>query len=294
MLAHRLPGVPGRRTRRMHWGFPDPAKATARTRSGCAAYRAVLTGLGRADPPVPAARGALRGGAEADGAGMIALYLLRHAHAGDPGPLDRRRRAYARFRQGPPAGRAGGRSCSPRRTSPRTCSSPPPRCAPTRRRGSWPAALGAPIVVDERLGGAAVRRRRRGHLSRRRAGGAPVPGGPRPGLLALLGELLGVAADPDAQGRHRAGGLRGHVRGPRGPAVPRAAGDPVGAAPVARRSARWRSPRRVHLHRIECVRGGPGITTSGQVRGRPAARSAAPRRSRAPASCRRPTMRSWT
>ena len=109
----------------------------------------------------------------------------------------------------------------------------------------------------------------RGHPARARRGAAAVPRGPRPGLLVPARRAPRRGRRPDAQGRPRAGGLRGAgAQRPRDPALPRAAG-----------AARGRGrPPRIAGVRSDAATYGAGSTASASTCGhRPRPGSPRPR-----------------
>ncbi len=165
----------------LHWGYPDPAKAEGEEPQ-LAAFRSVFTGARHAHPPVPADRRAVRRRAPPGRARVIALYLLRHAHAGDAakwsGDDDVRPLSEKGVRQCERVGRLlAGIEEAPDLflTSPRLRAS---QTAEIVAR-----AVGARVVVDERIAesldiaslGAIL-----ASAARRRAA---MPRRPRPGLL---------------------------------------------------------------------------------------------------------------
>ena len=99
----------------LHWGYEDPAEATGTDEERLAVFRRVFIQLGeRINQFVPLAlrerrersrdRGGVDGRLSGYPPGLMELYLLRHAHAGDPARVGRPGRAPATLGQGREAG----------------------------------------------------------------------------------------------------------------------------------------------------------------------------------------------
>ena len=207
---------------------------------------------------------------------VIALHLLRHAHAGDPErwhgddaerPLSEKGR-----RQAERLGRL--LAASTRRP---TCSSPRPRCGPARRRSSSPRRS---TSRSSSTGGSAapldLSTLSRRCSPRTRTRERPCLVGHDPDFSELLGDLLGVAPVPMRKGaiaRVDVAGRGDLVAGRGHPALPAAAGGRAGQV------ARLRAPS-------------PAATRSSASASRGPAACPARRCRRAPLSgVRRPALR---
>ena len=177
----------------LHWGYPDPAKVEGTEEERLAAFRSVFTQLGERIHQFLPDRRALRRGAAARRARVIALHLLRHAHAGDAmkwtGDDDVRPLSEKGIRQSERLGRLlAGFDEAPDLfiTSPRL------RASQTAEIVA--KALDVPVIVDARLAEPLDVGRIGADPGRCGPGGAAVHRGPRPGLLGAAGRAARRAA----------------------------------------------------------------------------------------------------
>ena len=197
---------------------------------------------------------------------MIALHLLRHAHAGDADALDGRRRRPAAVRQGPPPGRAARPAAGRHGRGARPVHHVAQGPRRSRRPRSSPRRWRSEVVVDRRLAGPLDPELVTDILLAAGPAERPCIVGHDPEFSELLGELVGMAAVPMRKGALARVDFDGPACArPRDPPLPHPAGAAAGALRLA--SARPGSSRRVHRQRIVVGQRGAGLHDLGrQVR----------------------------
>jgi arsenate reductase len=191
------PYVPGARAR-LHWSLPDPAAVTGTEVERLDAFRAIMRRLNARIRRFLAEADVLSGKDPAGGR-MIALHLLRHAHAGDPArwhgddavrPLSAKGRTQAE-QVAKLLAKAGD-------APDLFITSPKVRALETAEIVA--AALEVEVVVDARLAGPLDPGLVTEILLAAGAAGRPCIVGHDPEFSELLGELVGTAAIPMRKG----------------------------------------------------------------------------------------------